>query len=323
MRLSLRELRFVVQVGGLLAVLGETCRAQAPGEAAPAPPLALASHLSRLDPGDALQYFRDSSRRATLPQVLAKPPGAWSAGKPGSPTSFGFTPDAFWLRLRLKSAFADASEIVVELDNPRLETVDWFALRKGEVRERELDGNQRASSGPPPHPRSPSFRLKLAAGEEVEVFARVESRSSIILPVVVYGSLEAQANEAAKRDWVALAAAGFFASFACISVVLGFTLRSRLQQINALISLLLCAYFLLVDGSWARLGLPFASQLAMHATMILIACMHFLVGLFMWKFTAVPQELHDNPGKYGDFPPSLGCGTERGDKTKVGSDRTQ
>ena len=142
----------------------------------------------------------------------------------------------------------ETTEFVVELDNPRIEKVDWFARRKGEVKERQLNGNQRAPSGPAPHPRGPSFRLKLAAGEEVEVFARVESRSSIILPVVVYGSPEAQANEAAKRDWLALAAVGFFGSLSCMSVVLGFIMRSRLQQINAVISLLLCAYFLLVDG---------------------------------------------------------------------------
>ena len=41
MHLGLRELWSLLQVGGLLAVLSETCWAQAPGEAAPAPPLAL------------------------------------------------------------------------------------------------------------------------------------------------------------------------------------------------------------------------------------------------------------------------------------------
>ena len=284
MNLALPKLRPLLLLGALLAVLSQTCRAQASGEAAPALALALTNPLSQLAPGEALRFLRDPSRQATLPQVLAEPPGAWSAFKPGPPTSFGFTGDIFWLRLRLRSALADSAEAVVELDNPRVEKVDWFALRNGEVKQRELNGNQRPSSGPLPRPRVPSFRLKLAVGEEVEVFARVESRSSIILPVLVYASPEAQANQAVKRDWLALAAAGFFGCLFCLGVVLGFITRSRLQQINAVISLLLCAYFLLIDGSWARLGLPFAAELAMHPTLLLVACMNFLAGLFTREF---------------------------------------
>ena len=274
----------VLLLGALVAMLSQTCRAQASGEAAPAPALTLTNPLCQLAPSQAVRYFRDPSRQAALSQVVAKPPGEWSAFKPGPPTSFGFTADTFWLRLRLRSALVESSEVVVELDNSRIEKVDWFGLRKGEVKEHQSSGNQRPPSGPPPHPRGPSFRLKLAAGEEVEVFARVESRSSMILPVLVYGSPEVQANEAAKRDWLVLAVVGFFGSLSCLSVVLGFIMRSRLQQINAAISLLLCAYFLLVGGSWARLGLPFASELTMQPTMLLITCMDFLVGLFMWRF---------------------------------------
>ena len=275
----------------LLAMLVPPCCAQASGDPMLAPPLVLTNRLCQLAPGEALQFFRDTSGQATLPQVLAKPPGAWLAVKPGRPTSFGFTSDIFWLRLRLRSALAESSEAVVELDNSRIEKVDWFAMRNGEVRGRELNGNQRPSQGPLPRPREPSFKVKLAAGEEVEVFARVESRTSMFLPVLVYGSTEAAANEAAKRDWLVLAVAGYFGSLFSLCVVLGFIMRSRLLQINAVISLLLCAYFLLVDGAWARLGLPFAAELAMHPTMLLIACMDFLVLLFMREF--IPPQCKD------------------------------
>ncbi len=284
MNLRLAKLPPVLLLGVLLPILSRTCWAQASGDAPPAAALVLTNPLCQLAPGGALQFFRDISRQAALPQVLAKPPGAWSAAKPGRPTSFGFTSDIFWLRLRLRSAFAESSEAVVELDNSRIEKVDWFAMRNGEVRGRELNGNQRPSQGPLPRPREPSFKVKLAAGEEVEVFARVESRTSMFLPVLVYGSPEAAANEAAKRDWLVLAVAGFFSSLFGLCVVLGLIMRSRLLQINAAISLLLCAYFLLVDGAWARLGLPFAAKLTMHPTMLLIACMDFLVLFFMREF---------------------------------------
>jgi hypothetical protein len=277
----------VLLLGVLPLMLSQACWAQASGNgAAAAPVLELSNSRSRLAPGNSLRYFRDPSREAAFAQVLVKPLGAWSAFKPGSPTSFGFTSDIFWLRLRLKSAFGDSSEVVVELDNPRMERVDWFALRNGEVKEQERNGNQRSSPGPLPRPSVPSFRLRLAAGEEVEVFARVESRTSMSLPVLVYGSPAAQANEAAKRDWLVLGVAGYFSGIFCLSLVLGFIMRSRLQQINALISLLLCAYFLLIGGSWARLGLPLAAELAMKPTMLLIAAMDFLVLLFMREFIA-------------------------------------
>lgn len=273
--------------GFLLSVLltygGLACYGQSTGDMAP-PPLVVRSSSCRLVPGDVLWFFRDHSRQATVSEVRAKPPGAWSAFKPGAPTSFGFTEDVFWLRLRLKAVPAFSGEVVVVLDNSRMERVDWFALRNGEVKVRELNGNQRPSAAPLPRPKVPSFRVKLAAGEEVEVLARVESRASMLLPVVVYGSAESEANEAAKSDWLPLAAAGCFGGLFCLSVVLGFILRSRLHHYNAGISMLLCAYLLVVGGFWARLGLPFAAELAMHPTMFMVACMDFLVVLFMREF---------------------------------------
>jgi hypothetical protein len=296
MKLRLQELRLVLVLGACLGLGRGTGWAQPSGDAAGLPALALTNPLCQLAPADTLRYWRDPSRQATLSRVLAKAQDQWSTFQAGSPTSFGFTADIFWLRLRLRSALTEGVEAVVALDNSRIEKVDWFGLRQGEVQERELNGNQRPSLGPVPRPRVPSFRLRLAAGEEVEVVARVESRSSMILPVLVYGSPEVQANAGAKRDWLALAVVGFFGSLFCLSVVLGFIMRSRLQQINAGISLLLCAYFLLIDGSWARLGLPLASELAMQPTMVLIACMNLLVGLFMWRF--IPPEYRSRvPGR--------------------------
>ena len=118
----------------------------------------------------------------------------------------------------------------------------------------------------------------------------------MLLPVVVYGSPESEANEAAKSDWLPLAAAGCFGGLFCLSVVLGFILRSRLHHCNAGISLLLCAYLLVVCGFYARLGLPFAAELAMHPTMLMVACMDFLVVLFIREFIP-PQFKRRLPGR--------------------------
>jgi hypothetical protein len=119
----------------------------------------------------------------------------------------------------------------------------------------------------------------------------------MFMPVIVYGSPEAAANDAAKGDWLALAVTGYFGSIFGLSVLLGFIQRSRLQQINALVSLLLCAYFLLVGGGWARLGLPFAAELAMKPTMLLIGCADFFVLLFTREFIP-PQLQHRLPSRF-------------------------
>ena len=120
------------------------------------------------------------------------------------------------------------------------------------------------------------------------MLARIETRSSVLVPVLVYGSPEAAANDAAKSDWLALAEVGTFGSLSVLSTVMGLILRNRLQAINALLSLLLCAYFLLIGGFWARLGLPWASALAMQPTMLLIAAMDFLVVQFTLEFILPP-----------------------------------
>jgi anti-sigma regulatory factor (Ser/Thr protein kinase) len=278
----------VILLVAFLVATGPCCRGQF-AAIANAPALVITNSLCQMAAGDALQYFRDPSRQAVLSQILAIRPESWTAFKPGIPTSFGFTADAFWLRLRLRCALPESCETVVELDNSRIERVDWFALRNGNVMKRELAGNQHPFTGPVPRPRGASFRLKLAPGEELDVYARVESRSAIIVPFLVYGSPEVQANEAARRDWLALAGVGFFGSLFCTSIFLGAILRNRLHLINALIALLLCGYYLLVDGSWGRLGLPFASELVMQPTMFLLVTMDCFVGLFMWEF--IPSRL--------------------------------
>ena len=135
MNLRLPRLRLILLLGARLALRSPLCWAQ--GSRGATPTVVLTNPFCQMAPGSALHFFRDPSRHATLLQVLAKPPGEWSEFKPGPPTSFGFTGDIFWLRLRLRSALAERGDAVVELHNPRLEKVDWFALRHGEAAQAE------------------------------------------------------------------------------------------------------------------------------------------------------------------------------------------
>ena len=289
MKLHRRQVSAWLLSGLLFAIGYGLCRGQPPADAAFPPPLQLTNRYSKLAPGDALRLLRDPSRELTVQQVLARPAGDWFALPPGRLASFGFTSAVYWLRLRVRCADPEVGAVLLLLDNARLERVDWFAVRNGAVREWELGGNQRSLAESKLQTRMPTFAVRLGAGEAAEILLRVDTRTSMYLPLRVYGSLAALANEMATREGLGLVFMGFAASLYCLSLILGWILRSRLHLIGALMVGLLTVYFLLYGGYWSWLGLPFGPQLAMHPFMGILAGILFTVGLFTREF--IPQNL--------------------------------
>ena len=289
MKLHSRQLCSWILPALLLAMAGRGALGQASGGGSVGPVLQLTNPYCILACDSALRFLRDPSRDLTVSQVLARPAGDWSALKPGRLTSFGFTSDVYWLRLRVRCAGAAAGEVLVLLENSRLEKVDWFLVRNGEVRERERSGNQRSRAESKLQTRIPAFDVDLRAGEEAEILLRVDSRTSMYFPLRVYGSLVAHTNEALRREGPGLMFVGFAASLFCLNLILGVILRSRLHLINALLVGLLTVYFLLYGGYWSWLGLPFGPELTLHPFLCILLGTLLTVGLFTREF--IPRNL--------------------------------
>ncbi|TWI11933.1 diguanylate cyclase (GGDEF)-like protein [Lysobacter ruishenii] len=131
-------------------------------------------------------YFHDAGAAADLDAARA----AFNAGRfqplPSQNPSFGFKEGAFWFHVRL------ANHAVTE---PRWLLVQQYALSdKLDVFAAYADGRVAHHIGGDALPfnarsiryRHPNFMLRLPVGEPVDVFVRVESQSSMQVPLVLY-----------------------------------------------------------------------------------------------------------------------------------------
>jgi diguanylate cyclase (GGDEF)-like protein len=152
-----------------------------------------AQSLLRLEPGTRqasltphMRYCRDPSGRLGPADMLARIDRQGFSPLPGGKTAFGFQPDAFWFHARIVNASGD---------EPRWLLLQEYALSDHvDVYVRYPDGRVLHQAGGDALPfearsiryRHPNFMLTLPAGQAVDLLVRVQSQSSMQVPLSLY-----------------------------------------------------------------------------------------------------------------------------------------
>lgn len=180
MREAIRRFRWLLAGLSLLCALAQaqTPREQAPlvmsGDTATHP---LAAHTG---------YFHDTDGRADLDGIEDTLRSGRFLPLPGDDASFGFQPGAYWFHVRLLNR---------NLQEPRWLLVQQYALSdRLDVYVRYPDGRVFHQAGGDHHPfeqrsvryRHPNFQLDLPPGQPADLFVRVESQSSMQVPLALY-----------------------------------------------------------------------------------------------------------------------------------------
>jgi diguanylate cyclase len=154
---------------------------------------AIASPTLRLDAGETkfslspvLQYWHDQPGHASVEQAFAHTQDGAFAPLPNGNPAFGFQTGAYWFYLPIEN---------MQRDDPRWLLVQEYALSDNlDLYLRYPDGHIEHQQGGDHVPfynrfvrfRHPNFRLDLPAGTRVELLLRVQSESSMQVPLVLY-----------------------------------------------------------------------------------------------------------------------------------------
>jgi signal transduction histidine kinase len=129
------------------------------------------------------EYVEDVTAKRKLSQILSLPDDAWRSGAENDLT-FGWTSNAYWIRLSLATAEARTQSLILEIDWPLLDDIKVYIRNgKGQNLEMMKTGDMYPFSRRPILHTSFAFPIELPAGETREIYIRVASTSSTQIPL--------------------------------------------------------------------------------------------------------------------------------------------
>lgn len=157
--------------------------------------LLLDDRTPSIDAWPALTIMKDPAAVLTAEGVLARlneftpPTSAYAA--------LGFSKDPIWLRVPLAVAPPSDGKWILDIDYALLNRVDVFLATNGKINRIAVLGNLQPLAQRPLMGRAPAVALDLSPGGNYELLMRVDSKSSLILPVHLSkpGAFHLRANQ--------------------------------------------------------------------------------------------------------------------------------
>lgn len=192
MPLQLRSLAWWAALCGLLWAFCATAPALAQGgPAAVAQALVLDSGQAARDPWPLVHRLFDAAGTLTAEQALA----ATGRFEPAGPqVNLGRRSEALWLHLPLQPA-GDPSVWWLAIDYASLDQIDLFLWRDGRLVQQARMGDHLMVAERPAETRQHAVALKLEASQRHELLLRVQTTSSMIVPLRLLRSAELVADE--------------------------------------------------------------------------------------------------------------------------------
>ena len=158
--------------------------------------LAPAAHAKtplRLDPAVSeasltpyVTYYRDMSAHDGVQDALRRLAGGQFEPLPGEKTAFGFQPGAFWFHASVLNASPEEPRWLLLQEYSLSDHVDVYVRHPDGRIVHMAGGDSLPFSARSIRYRQPNFMLKLPAGEQVDLLVRVESQSSMQVPLMLY-----------------------------------------------------------------------------------------------------------------------------------------
>ncbi|MBA4177625.1 MAG: GGDEF domain-containing protein [Leptothrix sp. (in: Bacteria)] len=175
--------------------------ATAPGTAAVAAPADAATPMVADDreavpAWPAVRVLLDAGGEMTAEQLAAQP-HRFDVPQ-GTAGNLGRQPGAVWLRLTVRVPGAEPVLRVLDIDYPALNQVDLYTLREGRLQSVARMGNQLPLNERPLRARGHAAELLLAPGD-TELLLRVQTKSSMVLPITLRTPAGYTSHESASQ----------------------------------------------------------------------------------------------------------------------------
>lgn len=199
----------------LLAAVASMARAQ---------PALLDEHSDQLALTPHLGYAVDPDGRADATAMFAKAGRGEFEPLPEGSDAFGFTEGAYWFHAELFNSHADLRRWLLVLHYPLLDNIDLY-LRYPDGRVVHMaSGDNLPFSARSISYRQPNFWLDLPQRSRVELLMRVQSRSSMQVPLVLYTPTAFAERERDTQFGIGLFY-GILVALFCYNLVLWLSLR--------------------------------------------------------------------------------------------------
>lgn len=145
--------------------------------------LAIPAEFSSINLRPQVEVVEDPAGTLEIGDVSAAAFAARFAPVPGtSDLNFGFSRSAFWLRVRLQSSADGPQQVLLEIDYPSLDCVDFYTERAGTLIHHRAGDNLPFATRPYVH-RNLVFPLELTPGSAQTVYLRVAAKGSLTVPL--------------------------------------------------------------------------------------------------------------------------------------------
>lgn len=244
-----------------------------PAPAAEAPELLLHGDEQSIRLQPYLSQLRDPGGQLRIEQVLDGGPSFSHDGQ--GDLNFGYTRDAVWLRLQLRSAAPQVSEWRLEFSYSSLDLVEYFEPDADGVR-RQRGGDTLPFAARSISHRNPVFALRLEPGEQRTLYLRAQSEGSLTLDAGLWRADAFQRHSEAGYALLALYF-GMLLALAAYNLLLYSALRAPCLAFYVLFVLCFAAGVLSINGfgpqyfwpralPWANYTLPLGMTLAAAAS---------------------------------------------------------
>jgi EAL domain-containing protein (putative c-di-GMP-specific phosphodiesterase class I)/GGDEF domain-containing protein len=224
------------------------------------------------------EYFEDADKGHSFENIVKLPDEFWTKAEKNN-VSFGFSHSPFWLRLNINNAEIKTKNLVFEIAYPLLDDVTFYVMQQnGTIRSLNIGDSKPFYPRDIEHPNM-LIRFQLKAGQNVDLYARVQTKGSMILPVKIW-----QENHffesAAKEQKFHFFYYGSLFTIILINLAIFFTLREKLYLYYSLATTGYILFFITARGYGQQL---FLSQFPAINSQLFLSSMPFL-ALFSLLF---------------------------------------
>ena len=151
-------------------------------------PVVLDEDTGRLDISRRLTYYEDPSANLNISQIVSRWPQIGSEGMPEEAYNFGFSNSIYWFHTRVTNLSSPNDRWVIEGLYPIIDRMEMFVVKADGSIGRQIAGDSVPFRLRPRDHHNINFFLKLAPGQSVDLFFRVQTSGAVQMRTLLWHS---------------------------------------------------------------------------------------------------------------------------------------
>ena len=143
------------------------------------------SYAKRLELLRYVEYWQEPAGAVPLDSVRQLPEREWQSNGKDS-VSLGYGDEVYWFRVNVRNPGAATAPLFLEIGYPVLDHIEVYLLEDGELVKRQLLGDKQPFYQRPIYHRNFLVPLSLSRDDELSIYLRVDTTSSMQVPLTLW-----------------------------------------------------------------------------------------------------------------------------------------